>query len=126
MDLAGLSQLLPLGGATLLLMYLIGVIISERRQATVERNAEREQWQRDRNALINEHRATMENRDTDRERTIEYLRGRVVDLNREAGEMRASIAIVEAAHHNCEMRIDMLEREVSALTRANRELGGTA
>lgn len=117
MDLSSLSQLLPLGGATLLLMYLIGVIIAERRQATVERNNEREQWQRDRVQLIAEHRQAMMVRDVDRERTIEYLRGRVVDLNREAGEMRAAIASVEAQHHQCEMRITELERQV-------RQLGG--
>lgn len=117
MDLAGLAQLLPLGGATLLLMYLIGVIIQERRQSTLERSAEREQWQRDRTALIGEHRAAMTARDVDRERTIDYLRTRVVDLNREAGEMRAAIASVEAQHHLCEMRVSELERQV-------RNLGG--
>lgn len=117
MDLSALVQLLPLGGATLLLMYLIGVIIQERRQSTVERNAEREQWQRDRTSLIAEHRAAATARDVDRERTIEYLRARVVELNREAGEMRASIASVETQHHLCEMRVSELERRI-------RDLGG--
>jgi peptidoglycan hydrolase CwlO-like protein len=125
MDLSALSQLLPLGGATLLLMYLIGVIIQERRQSTVERNSEREQWQRDRAILITEHQTAMAIRDADRDRTIEYLRTRVVDLNKEAGEMRAQIAAAQAAHHNCEMRVDMLEREINTLSREIRNLGGT-
>ena len=126
MDLAGLAQLLPLGGATLLLMYLIGVIIQERRQSTLERTGEREQWHRDRAIMISEHQAAMAVRDQDRERTIEYLRARVVDLNKEAGEMRAQIAGVQAEHRNCEMRIDMLEREISALEREVRNLGDTS
>ncbi len=124
MDLAGLAQLLPLGGATLLLMYLIGVIIQERRQSTVERNSEREQWHRDRAILITEHQTAMAIRDADRDRTIEYLRARVVDLNKEVVEMRAQIVAAQAEHHNCEMRVDMLEREINTLIREIRNLGG--
>lgn len=118
MNLAGLSQLLPLGGATLLLMYLIGVIIQERRQSTIERTLEREQWQEDRGRLIQEHEASIERRDIDRERTIQYLRDTVESLQEDAKVMRARIAVVETQNRECEAKVATLMQQV-------RGLGGT-
>lgn len=115
MGVADLSQLLPLGGATVLLVYLIGVIIQERRQSTKDRNAERAQWQADRARLIAEHRAESVQRDEDKDRTIAYLRQRVLDLNLEHDAIHKRLIAVEHEHGECRAMILALEDQIREL-----------
>lgn len=115
MDLDNLSRLIPLGGVTVLLVYLIGVIVQERRQATNDRRADRTQWQDERAELIAEHRAEMAAGDADRDRTIEYLRGRITELNEEAVQMRARLTKLEEDHQDCRTKILALQNLVRQL-----------
>jgi hypothetical protein len=64
-----LTQLLPLGGASILMIYLLRVWV-----------AERSMWRRERTELLEEHRKALADRDAECTAHLNYWRGRVKEL----------------------------------------------
>lgn len=76
-DPASFTGLLPLGGSAALLVYLLRVWIVERRT-----------WERDREALIAEHRQDLLEQGIDKDNHIKHLRERVAELEAENRALR--------------------------------------
>lgn len=106
------SQLVAPIGATALLVYLIGIIIQERRTSTRERKAERTQWTAERATLIKEHGDAMDRALVDRDRTITYLQQRVRELTDEHTAMHRRLSTMETEHAQCQEAIRALARRL--------------
>lgn len=76
MDPQALSALVPLGGVTLLLVYLVGTLIADRAQA----RRDREMWAREREQMRKNHRADIVAITADRDQQIEFQRERINEL----------------------------------------------
>lgn len=74
---ASVTGLLPLGGSAALLVYLLRVWIVERRT-----------WERDREALVAEHRQDLQEQSVDKDAHIRHLRERVEELETENRALR--------------------------------------
>jgi hypothetical protein len=77
------NQFLPLGGATAILAYVVGVLVQERRRWTRDRAEMQTRHDAELNHMRAIHRAQLIDRDSDALKTIEFLRGEVRDLRDE-------------------------------------------
>lgn len=75
----GLSSLLPLGGASILLVYLLRVWMVEQRR-----------WADERTAMIEEHRAELADHEADYIRHVNRLRLRISELEADNDRLRAN------------------------------------
>lgn len=94
MNFDDLARLIPLGGATFLIVFVLGIVIQERHQWTVDRREMEARHDEEMENLREQHRAALETRDTDAQRTIAYLRKRVEELTEELIEVRAQMRVM--------------------------------
>lgn len=81
MDLQALGALVPLGGVTLLLVYLVGTLIADRAQGRRERDA----WIKEREQMRRDHRADITAVTADLRQQIDFQRDRIGELE---GQLR--------------------------------------
>jgi hypothetical protein len=80
-DPTAVTSLLPLGGASALLIYLLRIWLTERQH-----------WVDERTQLLEDFRQQQEDRDADQARHVNALRARIAELEGEADVMRHHIA----------------------------------
>jgi hypothetical protein len=85
MDLTALAGLLPLGGASVLLIYMLQIWLTERRSWSRERKMLYEMWIRERQDLIEGHRREVADREHDYQAHVKVLRERLRDLMMDTG-----------------------------------------
>lgn len=96
MDPSVLTGLLPLGGASVLLVYLLQIWLTERKSWNRERQQMYDLWMRERQELIDLHRVDISDRDLDYRSHIAALRDRVraleeaLDLSEQRQDERGS------------------------------------
>jgi hypothetical protein len=88
MDPGILTQLIPLGGVSVLLLYLLGLIMSERSTWTRERAALISNHTEERRQMREQHRIDMANATADLLTHIDQLRDRVAELEVEVRRLR--------------------------------------
>lgn len=88
MDLASVAQLIPLGGVSVLLIYLLGLLMTERASWVRERAVMIDEWNEERARMRAEHRADMDRATADLNRNLDHLRSRVLELEGEVASLR--------------------------------------
>lgn len=88
MDLQVLAQLIPLGGVSVLLIYLLGLLMTERASWVRERAVMIDEWNQERARMREEHRSDMARTTEDLSHNIAHLRSRVVELEAEVADLR--------------------------------------
>jgi hypothetical protein len=83
MDPASLAQLIPLGGVSVLLLYLLGLVMTERSTWTRERTELISNHIEERRQMREQHRIDMANTTADLLTHIDQLRDRVAELETE-------------------------------------------
>ena len=91
MDVESLARLVPLGGVTILLIYLLGLLMTERSSWVRERSTLVEQWAEERIRMREEHREDLLRATADLKEQMQYLRARVADLEKENTEIRTAL-----------------------------------
>jgi len=85
MDVSALTGLLPLGGASVLLIYLLQIWLTERKSWQRERAMLYDLWMRERQDLTAAYRKEIADRDSDYQAHIESLRARLISMSDDMG-----------------------------------------
>lgn len=91
MDIQSYSGLLPLGGASALLVYLLRIWLIEQRRYSTDLREREDRWAREREELIANHRADVADHEADYQRHIARLRERVRELEEQLDVARKTI-----------------------------------
>ncbi len=87
-DVASLTQLIPLGGVTFLIIYLVGTLVSDRATTKQDRMIERTRWTEEREEMRRQHRKDIENITSDMISQLKWQRERITQLEAEVRELR--------------------------------------
>lgn len=87
-DVASLTQLIPLGGVTFLIIYLVGTLVSDRATTKQDRMIERARWTEEREEMRRQHRKDIENITSDMISQLKWQRERITQLEAEVRELR--------------------------------------